>query len=318
MKNKSKIIIGIHGLGNKPPKATLEKWWKQAITDGLKLNNFPPSEFNFELIYWADILHPVPLDMNGKSKSNSIISERYTSEEYPERIEPLTFRAKALEYMEKYYNKFIVNEVLSLKYPTITEFFIHLHLKDLQTYYSKEFIHYDGKEIPAKEAIIDRFIKSLDKHKDKKIFLIAHSMGSMIVQDAYTEYSPETEIDSYVTIGSPLGQKYVINKYRTESEKNNFNKLKVPEKILKNWYNLSDLQDQVALNHQLSGLYEYNSQKVKIQDQLVNNKFVSAGTKNPHKAFGYLRTPEFSKIINEFLVYKKTGIFEWIKKIFRT
>lgn len=317
MKKVSKIIIGIHGLGNKPPKAILENWWKQAITDGSKLNGYPVTDFNFELIYWADILHPVALDMNGKSKSNSIISERYTSEEYPERIEPLTFRSKALEYMEKYYNKFIVNEVLSLKYPTITEFFIHLHLKDLQTYYSKDLILYDGKDIMAKEAILDRFIKSLDKHKDKKIFLIAHSMGSMIVHDAFTEFSPETKIDSYVTIGSPLGQKYVINKYKTESEKNNFNKLKVPEKILRNWYNLADLQDQVALNHQLAGLYESNSKNVKIQDQLVKNKFVSSGAKNPHKVFGYLRTPEFSRIINEFLIYKKIGIFEWIRKVLK-
>ena len=317
MKKGQKIIIGIHGLGNKPPKETLEKWWKQAIADGLKLNSYPPTEFNFELIYWADILHPVPLDMNDKTKSNSIISERYTSEEYPDRIEPLTYRAKAIEYMEKYYNKFIVNEVLSLKYPTITEFFIQLHLKDLQKYYSMELIPYEGKKIPAKEAIIDRFIKSLDRHKDKKIFLIAHSMGSMIVHDAFTEYSPEAEIDTYVTIGPPLGQKYIINKYKNESEKNHLNKLKVPEKILRNWYNLSDLQDQVALNHALTDLYESNSRKVKIHDQLVKNKFVSAGTKNPHKAFGYLRTPEFSKNINEFLTYKRVGIFEWIRKILK-
>ena len=50
MKKDQKIIIGIHGLGNKPPKETLEKWWKQAIADGLKLNSYPSTEFNFELI----------------------------------------------------------------------------------------------------------------------------------------------------------------------------------------------------------------------------------------------------------------------------
>lgn len=316
MKKKPKIILGIHGLGNKPQKFILEQWWKQAISDGLKFNNYQSADFNFELIYWADILHPIPLDLNNNSKADSVVSEKYTSEKYPDPIEPSTFRAKAIEYMEKYYNKFIVNEVLTLKYPSITEFFIHLHLKDLQDYYSMHSVPYDGKEISAMEAIIDRFINCLNKHKDKQIFLIAHSMGSIIVHDALTVRTSEAEIDTYVTIGSPLGQKYVVTKYKTKNEKNFSNKLKVPEGILKHWFNLSDLQDQVALNHELRDLYEINSRKVKIQDQLVKNKFVSAGVINPHKAFGYLRTPEFSKIINDFLTSKQLGIIARLRKYF--
>ena len=62
-KSESKIIIGIHGLGNKPPKPALEKWWIQAITDGLKFNKYPETKFDFELVYWADILHPDPIDV---------------------------------------------------------------------------------------------------------------------------------------------------------------------------------------------------------------------------------------------------------------
>lgn len=315
MKKEKIIIIGIHGLGNKPPKEILENWWKRAISDGLNLNNYPNKEFDFELIYWADILHPTPLDVNAKSKSSLFISEPYKSDIYPEQKELLTFREKTIEYLEKYYNNFIVNEVLSVKYPSITEFFIHLHLKDLKTYFSSDSIPLDGKEIPIKEAIIERFINLLDKHKGKKIMLIAHSMGSIIVHDAFTEYSPDVAIDTYVSIGSPLGQKYVLDKYKIENQKNILNKLKVPENILTNWYNLSDLEDQVALNHEIADLYDTNSRKVKIVDQLVDNRFVNEGIRNPHKAFGYLRVPQFSKIVNEFLVFKRPGIFEMIRKI---
>ena len=32
----AKVIIGIHGLGNKPPKDILEKWWKLSIEEGFK------------------------------------------------------------------------------------------------------------------------------------------------------------------------------------------------------------------------------------------------------------------------------------------
>ena len=30
-----KIIIGVHGLGNKPPADVLEKWWAASIQEGL-------------------------------------------------------------------------------------------------------------------------------------------------------------------------------------------------------------------------------------------------------------------------------------------
>lgn len=316
MKKESKIIIAIHGLGNKPPKTKLENWWKQAITDGLKFNNYPQINFDFELIYWADILHPDPLDLDEELKSKQLFTEVYTSEDYTNQKENVSFTEKAKEYLEKYYEKFIVNEVLSLKYPTLTELFVYLHLRDLKTYFSQSPVPLNGKEVKAKEAIIERFLNCLNKHKDKKILLIAHSMGSIIVQDALTEHLPEAEIDTYVTIGSPLGQKYVINKYKLESEQNLKNKLVVPEQIINKWHNLSDVEDQVALNHEQTHLYQINSRKVKIEDQVVKNLFSSGGIKNPHKSYGYLRTPELSKIINSFLIQKPTGIFEWIKKIF--
>lgn len=313
MKKESKIIVGIHGLGNKPPKEILEGWWKQSIIDGLRLNNYPAFDFNLVLIYWADILHPTPIGITSKNNSAEIVSGHYSPEECTEKKRSLKYREKAFEYLEKYYNNFIVNEVLTLKYPSMTEFFVHLHLKDLKTYFSIELIPYCGTKVTAKEAITDRFVKSLDKYFGKKIFLISHSMGSLISHDAFIEQLTGISIDSLVTIGSPLGQKYVINKYRIDSKQKSINKFRIPENILYNWYNLSDLQDQVAINHQISDLYEENSRRVRIKDLLVNNKFISNGIRNPHKVFGYLRTPEFSKIINEFLSEKNPGFFKRIR-----
>ncbi len=267
-------------------------------------------------MYWADILHPTPIDVDCESKSNQLFTEIYTTEEYSNHNENLTYTAEAKEYLEKYYGKFIVNEVLSLKYPSLTELFVYLHLRDLKTYYSLSSIPYDGKARQAKEIIIDRFLKCLNKHKGKKILLVAHSMGSIIVQDALIEYLPEADIDTYVIIGSPLGQKYVLNKFKLEIEQNLKNKLVVPEQIINKWHNFSDPEDQVALNHQLTNLYEVNSTKVKIEDQIVNHLFTSQGVRNPHRSYGYLRTTEFSKITNNFLIKKPTGIFGWIRKIF--
>jgi hypothetical protein len=53
-----KVILGIHGLANKPDKATLAGWWRKAILEGLLKNlQNPPTAFQFEMVYWADLLY---------------------------------------------------------------------------------------------------------------------------------------------------------------------------------------------------------------------------------------------------------------------
>lgn len=56
----AKVIIGIHGLGNKPPGQLLEKWWKMSMIEGLKLNGHNKRLPRFELVYWADVIHSSP------------------------------------------------------------------------------------------------------------------------------------------------------------------------------------------------------------------------------------------------------------------
>ena len=55
----TKIIIGIHGLSNKPEKSQLKEWWKAAMLEGLEKNaGISLSELPFESIYWADVTYP--------------------------------------------------------------------------------------------------------------------------------------------------------------------------------------------------------------------------------------------------------------------
>jgi hypothetical protein len=100
-----------------------------------------------------------------------------------------------------------------------------------------------------------------------------------------------------------------------EEQKNNLGyKLKVPENIRRNWYNISDLDDQVALNHLLAEIFVCNSKGVKIIDKLVQNNFTDNGTRNPHSVYGYLRTPELTQILHSFLSHKKFSLFRWFFK----
>jgi len=90
-----KIIIGIHGLGNKPPKDLLKKWWVQSIKEGLKNIGRPGQKFNFELVYWADTLHPVPLNPDETDEDSDLyLSERYSPAEYEIKNKPNGFKEK--------------------------------------------------------------------------------------------------------------------------------------------------------------------------------------------------------------------------------
>jgi|CZKP01.1.fsa_nt_gi hypothetical protein len=308
----SKIIIGIHGLGNKPPKTILTDWWKKSILEGLKKFNHSSTNFEFEMVYWADIFHPIPLDPDEVNKSSPLyLKNRYLPENALNSNESSRLRIKAREYFDKFYGKIVVNEVLSLKYPSLTDLFFHLNMRDLENYYSTFYINHNGIRRLAKQEIIERLSESLKKHKGKKILLISHSMGSIIAHDALIDNLLDLKIDTLISVGSPLGQKYVLRKILEEQKDNLGNKLKVPENIRRNWYNLSDLDDQVALNHLLAELYVSNSKGVKIIDKLVQNNSKVNGTRDPHSSFGYLRTPEFAEIVHSFLSRKRFNLFIW-------
>ncbi|MDR3611745.1 MAG: hypothetical protein P4L27_14340 [Ignavibacteriaceae bacterium] len=307
----SKIIIGIHGLGNKPPKAILKEWWEKSILEGLKKYNYTDKKFEFELVYWADILHSTPLDPDETNKNNPFfLKHRYMPDQSLVPKESYGFRKKAREYFDKYYGKILVNEVLSLKYPSLTDFFIHINMPDLENYYLP---NNNGTTQYAKQKIIERLTETLVKHKHKKILLMGHSMGTIISHDALIDYLPDIEIDTLVSIGSPLGQKYVLNKILEEQKVNLKNKLNVPENIKRNWYNLSDLEDQVALNHLLAEIFVHNSKGVKVTDTLVQNNYLNSGIRNPHNIYGYLRTPECAEIINAFITRRKFRLFGWFR-----
>ena len=312
------IVIGIHGIGNKPSKKILKDWWRKSILEGLKKYNYPSRSFDFEMVYWADLLHEKPLDPDVADRDDPLfMAEKYFPESQPI-IKPVGFRQKAIEYLEKYYDRLMIKGLLSLENKKITELFIHRHMKDLASYYAPQYIEVKGEKLLVKDAIINRFLDKLKRHSRKKIFLIGHSMGSIIVHDALFEKPADIKIDTLVSIGSPLGQRYVIDKYKNVLKEKSINKFTVPDNIINYWYNLADMEDQVAINHTLSKYYLKNSDGIEIIDKIVKNNYTYDGISNPHKSFGYLRTPEFAEIINSFLVSEKKGLFGWFKSILKS
>src|SRR5215469_8165030 len=49
------VIIGIHGLANKPPSVDKPEYWKRALIEGLKRNcGKTTNELSFDFVNWAD------------------------------------------------------------------------------------------------------------------------------------------------------------------------------------------------------------------------------------------------------------------------
>ncbi len=305
------VIIGIHGLGNKPPKPLLEKWWKLAMIEGLKSNNFNSSLPKFELIYWADIMYDKPLNESGKDiDSPYFLAERYVKSPKDFVIEDHATRRKLVDFLGDQLNRIFLNKDLSLNYSFITDVIVNKYFRDLEVYYTGNCTIESGQNCMIKDIIRERLLRKLAEHRNDDIMLICHSMGSIIAFDVLNFIAPQIKIKTFITMGSPLGLPVVISKIASEQRqrRNQTNHMSTPPGIIKNWFNFSDILDKIAFNYKLSDDFSENMNGVKPIDYLVINDYEINGIKNPHKSFGYLRTPEFSKILNEFILAERLTI----------
>ncbi len=308
----SKIIIGIHGLGNKPPKDMLENWWLESMCEGLtkinKLEYIP----KFELVYWADILNDKPLsDLIVDKENPYFLDEPYVPS--PEILSPrdTSTRKKFLGFLEHQMDKIFLNNDLTPNFTFISDLVFKKYFKELDVYYSKT---NENKSAQTPKSIIrNRLYDVLKKHKGKQILLIAHSMGSIIAYDVCTLLASEIEVDTFVTMGSPLGMPIIVSKIAEEQKLKlpDLTKLCTPNNVINSWINYSDLEDNVAINYNLADDYGENHNGVKVIDFNIINDYEINGERNPHKSFGYLRTPEFSKLLAEFLTKDMSKFELW-------
>jgi hypothetical protein len=314
----AKIILGIHGLGNKPPVHILQKWWEMSITDGLRAGNQHLPLRNFNLVYWANFIHPEPLDINETDNEHPLhLEDPYAPEGHIKKGDPEPLQKRIRDYLEKQVDKLLLNEDLTINFSAITDFIIQHFFHDLDVYYSKSFGHADQTNYIAREAIRENLAQKLREHQHDEILLIAHSMGSIIAYDVMTQVVPDITVDTFVTCGSPLGIPVIMSKIRAE-QKGRVERLTVPENISRYWYNLSDLGDRVAINYNLADDFQQNSRGISIIDKQVQNTYQYNKKKNPHKSYGYLRTPEMADIIYTFLCRGRSPVSIWLtEKLYR-
>jgi hypothetical protein len=279
-----RVIIGIHGLANKPPADEKTRWWKTALAEGLTRNEgLANPDFSFEFVYWADLRYETPLSED----DNREPYRAYDGEgPLPAGDEAPTVTAKdilapvyaGIERVEEATGVTLVDDVI-----------LEHRFDDLWHYHA---------ETGFARGVRARLVERLQAFRGHRILLVAHSMGSVIAYDALRlleREDPSLRIEHLVTAGSPLGLAKVKIKFEAEH-----GAIRVPNNVSA-WTNLADGEDVVAIMGALGADYGPSDSGVRVVDRRVVNGYRRPdGEPNRHKSYGYLRTPEFSRIARDF------------------
>lgn len=176
---------------------------------------------------------------------------------------------------------------------------------------ARELNEYWNKKSDFGERVRERVRATLCKALDRgdKILLAAHSTGSVVAYDVlwelsndprYAEDYAERKIDTWLTMGAPLGDSMVRRRLFGAAEKG---RRKYPSNIV-TWHNVSAEDDFFSHDNTLADDYKdmlKQRQVSSIRDYHIYNMAIRYGKSNPHSSLGYLIHPRVAQIISDWL-----------------
>lgn len=313
------VLIGVHGLRNKPPRFILTKWWKQSIIEGFKVVKLPVPAFSFEMAYWAQYMHTRAQNPVCSNPHDPL----FMGEPYEPGVrfgprDPQPFRKRITAGLHQQLFQLIAGKTGFLNANRLSDTILRRMFVELAIYYHGKLRTEDGQLRPARELVRGELERLLYKHRTKHICILAHSMGTIIAYDVLMHMKPSIPVHTLITFGSPLGFPVIRKQIERElgMESREPVTLPTPDAITHRWLNFSDLDDVTCLNYNLRNHYRENSTGVRPFDRIVYNNFENNQVANPHKAYGYLRTLDVTQALNTFLVVENAGLMQRIKWLF--
>jgi len=301
---KRRIIIGIHGLGNKPPQPLLQNWWQKAICEGLRRIGTSSPGLHFKLVYWAHFLYSEPQDICETDAEHPLyIDHPYVPGPRDWReTNPSRFKKGLLNTIDALFEHVFMTENRVFNFDRLGDYILRKKFRDLELYYHKGNVGLNQVGLHAQNMIRETLARVLKAHRRKEIMLISHSMGTVIAYDVLAQLEPELPIHTLITLGSPLGLPTIMKKIYSEQGRDFTREktLPTPENITNQWLNFSDLDDHIAMNYTLRDDFAPNSRGVAPEDVIVKNDYEFRRKPNHHKSYGYLRTPELARVIRDF------------------
>ncbi len=174
---------------------------------------------------------------------------------------------------------------------------LEIHLSDLRRYVKNK---YDVAE--AVRRLLKVPLRTAWE-SGRPVLLIGHSMGSIIAYDSLWQLSQEPEsehkVDLFMTMGSPLAQKFIQRRIKgsKESPENRY-----PRNV-KRWVNIAAVGDLTAIDMRLENDYEAMVDlglTESIEDRQVFNYFRLDGELNVHAEYGYLINEVTAGFVSEW------------------
>jgi hypothetical protein len=192
---------------------------------------------------------------------------------------------------------FTAADFLPFLIPHVANERLELHLRDLRRYQQND------NDIAEHTRQMLKIPLRAATETGRPVLLIGHSMGSVIAWDSLWQLSRQddhaVEVDLLLTMGSPLGQRFVqrrLQGYHEAGEKS------CPAGINR-WVNLSAVGDLTAVDPILADDFAPMVQcglVSSIEDRLLHNYFRLDGVLNVHAEYGYLVNAETARVVAEW------------------
>jgi hypothetical protein len=304
---KNKLIIGVHGLANKPSQELLRRSWLSAINEGLEWINagVDVSPDNFRMFYWADSIYIRPESHDEEDGSPFKLSDTYCRAQHqPPKYQDNFFQRESIWFAKKIHNYLYSHNFTALN--IVAKPVVATAMKDLDVYGNLT-RRFHGAQT-ASEYLTGSLHNFLRENRDRSVMLIGHSLGSLIAYETL-KYHLDVSVDLLLTIGSPLmllGFKQGLMESQRRFQDCTW--LVVPQNIHA-WKNFADWNDPIIMKSLVSLREDYMTKDGKqiVEDALVQNTYAYKNDKgeniaNHHKSYGYLRCPEVSAAIQNFLL----------------
>jgi hypothetical protein len=268
------FIHGIHQDGKDP--TVLKTEWLSAISESQKgTSNLTIAEEDIAFPFYGDLLGNLTLRETGKSRSfetrtsetgatERVIDFKAFSEFWGETQKEMV-RSLAPAPRGKGIHKSSF-KVIAKGIETISPFKGRLALRLLKQAYA--YI-----QIPEIQKLVNDKVRPLLETETPKI-IISHSLGTIVAYKILLELSEQgklSDVPLFITLGSPLSLKIVMNQLENTTE--------TIQEVSK-WVNGSDKEDFIALGNRL----DENFYKMRIEN--ISN--LENGEEDPHSIEKYL------------------------------
>ena len=298
------LIIYIPGLLPKPPADEHRDALFRCLTSGLRRVDAPVADAieanrgNFDIVSWTYDFYSSHRDMDLDRAAIDAVTEQ--AQASPRDIAEASAWSRRLTRWI-----YTLGDMLPFLIPHLASERMEVHLRDLMRYERNK----NGIADHIKRMLkVPLLAASGGQHP---VLLVAHSMGSIIAYDALWELShshgnPVT-IDLLLTMGSPLGQRFMQKKIRGHDKSG---MRRYPGNI-RRWKNLTAVGDLTAIDPWLVndfgemielGLVE------SIDDEEVMNYFRLEDELNVHAEYGYLANEKTALTIAKWWRGHDTGL----------